>query len=180
MTTSLTRPEIHPALDLPLLHDLLHPRRPLWTPQELRGLTSTVSGELTTPLLSVLEFDRERRWWSRLALTEGVELWLLSWAPGQGTRPHDHGGAAGSFTVLLGELEEDYRYPGGPVRTSTRSLGDTVAFGRGRAHRVHNTGTIGAASVHAYSPPLLPTTEYGSLEDYTAVPQPRRRVGENA
>ncbi|MCO1580951.1 cysteine dioxygenase family protein [Crossiella sp. SN42] len=174
MTTSLFRPDVHPKLDLPYLHDLLHPRRPLWTPQELRALTSTVAGELTTPLLEILEFGHEQRWWARLALTEGVELWLLSWAQDQGTAPHDHGGASGSFTVLLGELREDYRYPGGPVRSATRATGDTVAFGRGRAHQVRNLGAIGAASVHAYSPPLLPTTEYASLTEYTAVPEPRK------
>ncbi|MGO1051718.1 cysteine dioxygenase [Crossiella sp. CA198] len=173
MRTSLSRPEIHPALDLPYLHDLLHPRRPLWTPGELRGLTTTVTSELTTPLLSILEFGTEERWWARLALTEGVELWLLSWAQGQGTLPHDHGGASGSFTVLQGELREDYRYPGGPIRSADRATGTTVAFGRGRAHQVRNLGVPGAASVHAYSPPLLPTTEYATLAEYVVVPEPR-------
>jgi hypothetical protein len=30
---------------------------------------------------------------------------------------------------------------------------------------VRNTGAVGAASVHAYSPPLVPTREYTSLAD---------------
>ncbi|MDQ2586130.1 cysteine dioxygenase [Saccharothrix yanglingensis] len=178
MTTTTPRADLHPALDVPLLRDLVHPDRELWTPRELRELTSTVANELTTPLLEILRYDRERRWWARLGLTGGVELWLLSWLPGQGTEPHDHGGAAGSFTVLTGELSEEYRYPGGPVRDATRPVGSALGFGAGRAHRVLNRGMIGAASVHAYSPPLVPTREYPSLLDIPdeIPPLPARRL----
>ncbi|GAA0263141.1 cysteine dioxygenase family protein [Saccharothrix mutabilis subsp. mutabilis] len=179
MTSALApRADLHPALDVPLLRDLIHPDRALWTPRELRELTSVVATELTTPLLSVLRYDPGRRWWARLGLTEGVELWLLSWLPGQGTDPHDHGGAAGSFTVLTGRLAEDYRYPGGPVRSGTREVGDAIGFGAGRAHRVTNAGTVGAASVHAYSPPLVPTRQYPSLLDIPPEipPLPARRL----
>ncbi|MEU5695214.1 cysteine dioxygenase family protein [Actinosynnema sp. NPDC020468] len=167
MTASLSsaRADLHPLLDVPLLRDHIHPERELWTPRELRDLTSLVAGELTTPLLEVLQFDASQRWWARLGLTEGVELWLLSWLPGQGTEPHDHGGAAGSFTVLTGELAEDYRYPGGPVRSATREVGAAIGFGSGRAHQVLNKGLLPASSVHAYSPPLVPTREYASLAD---------------
>lgn len=167
MSSEATFPQadLHPVVDVRFMRDLIHPDRELWTPRELRDLTSLVAGELTTPLLRMLDFDPAKRWWARLALTEGVELWLLSWSPDQGTKPHDHGGAAGSFTVLTGELTEDYRYPGGPMRTARRPVGDSVGFGAGRAHRVHNTGRIGASSVHAYSPPLVPTRTYRSLHD---------------
>ena len=165
MTATIARADLHPKLDVPFLRDIIHPERDLWTPRELRELTSTVAAELTTPLLGILRFDPDRRWWARLGPTEGVELWLLSWLPGQGTEPHDHGGAAGSFTVLTGELAEDYRYPGGPIRSARRPVGSALGFGAGRAHRVVNQGTIGAASVHAYSPPLVPTREYPSLAD---------------
>jgi hypothetical protein len=165
VTATIARADLHPKLDVRFLRDIIHPERDLWTPRELRELTSTVAAELTTPLLDVLRFDPDRRWWARLGLTEGVELWLLSWLPGQGTEPHDHGGAAGSFTVLTGELAEDYRYPGGPIRSARRPVGSALGFGAGRAHRVLNQGGTGAASVHAYSPPLVPTREYPSLAD---------------
>ncbi|MER5260599.1 cysteine dioxygenase family protein [Actinosynnema sp. NPDC002837] len=165
MTATIARADLHPKLDVRFLRDIIHPERDLWTPRELRELTSTVAAELTTPLLDVLRYDPDRRWWARLGLTGGVELWLLSWLPGQGTEAHDHGGAAGSFTVLTGELAEDYRYPGGPIRSARRPVGSALGFGAGRAHRVLNQGSIGAASVHAYSPPLVPTREYASLAD---------------
>jgi Cysteine dioxygenase type I len=170
MTASTTPAHIHPHLDLPLLRDLLAEDRPLWTPRELRDLTATVASELTTPLLGVLRFETEQRWWAQLALTSGIELWLLSWLPGQGTEPHDHGGASGSFTVLLGELTEDYRYPGGPIRSQRLGVGSQLGFGAYRAHQVRNLGTERAASVHAYSPPLLPVREYASLAEVPATP----------
>ncbi|MGH3858061.1 cysteine dioxygenase, partial [Actinokineospora sp.] len=105
------------------------------------------------------------RWWTRVAVTDEIELWLLSWLPGQGTAPHDHGGATGAFSVLLGELAETFRYPAGPIRNARHRTGASVAFGAGRAHQVENVTARMAASVHAYSPPLVPTREYASLRE---------------
>jgi cysteine dioxygenase type I len=173
--TSLAQIELHHAL--PRLQTLLEPRGPMWTPAELRGLTRAVSAELRDPLLGILRFASPDRWWTRLALTEEVEVWLLSWLPGQGTRPHDHGGAAGSFTVLTGELAETYRYPSGPIRNLLHTTGSALGFGSGRAHRMQNLGPARASSVHAYSPPLIPTREYASLRDIPGEipPPPTRR-----
>ncbi|MET0135212.1 MAG: cysteine dioxygenase family protein [Kibdelosporangium sp.] len=168
MTAPVSDVELHPSITDPLLPDLLPTDRLLWTPSELRDLTSTVASELTSSLLNILEYTSAQRWWARLALTEGVELWLLSWMPGQQTEPHDHGGASGSFTVLTGELAEFYRYPGGPIRSQSHSVGSVLGFGAGRAHQVLNLSHDNAASVHAYSPPLVPTRDYRSLADIPA------------
>ncbi|MEU4343453.1 cysteine dioxygenase family protein [Nocardia sp. NPDC023852] len=171
MTTSLavnlkhTR-DIHPDIDVPLVRDAIHPDRALWSPAELHKLTSEVADALATPLLDIVRFGTQQRWWTRLALTMGVELWLLSWAPGQGTEPHDHGGASGAFTVSIGELSEEYLHTGGPVRTAKWQAGDTVAFGPDRAHQLRNHSARPAASVHAYSPPLRPVREYRTLTDF--------------
>jgi hypothetical protein len=157
MTASLNAVDLHAQL--------LAPRRPEWTPDELRGLTNAVATSFRSPLLGILRFASPQRWWARLALTDEVELWLLSWLPGQATKPHDHGGASGAFTVLLGELAETYRYPSGPIRNRLYTTGSALGFGAGRAHQVENLGSRRAASVHAYSPPLVPTREYKSLRD---------------
>ncbi len=161
--------DIHPAVDVPLLQDAVHPDRTLWSPAELRELTEAVAAELATPLLDIVRFDSGQRWWTRLALTMGVELWLLSWAPGQGTEPHDHGGASGAFTVTVGELNEEYRHAGGPVRQAHWRAGQTVAFGPQRAHRLDNRSAGPAATVHAYSPPLRPVREYRDLTDFAGI-----------
>lgn len=163
MPVALT--DLHPRFDQPLLADLVRPRVPLWTPTELRELVTRVSDELSDPLLDFVRFASPQRWWARLALTEEVELWLLSWLPGQHTAPHDHGGASGAFSVIHGELAETYRYPGSTVGHRTHRTGDRLGFGAGRAHQVWNVGLTKAASVHAYSPPLVPTREYTSLHD---------------
>jgi cysteine dioxygenase type I len=172
LTQSVLDFEIHPRLSGPLLPGLLHPNRLLWTPRELAELTGRVARELDGPLQAILHFDTDGRWWARLALTDGVELWLLSWLPGQHTEPHNHGGAAGSFTVLQGELREEYRYPGRPIHTRTHFAGDGIGFGAGRSHQVTGAGQAPSASVHAYSPPLLPTQEYASLADVPSEPPP--------
>jgi hypothetical protein len=116
-------PEVHPEVDLPELRALLHPERELWSAGQLRTLTRQVSAELTTALLVSARYRSDRRWWARLALTDGVELWLLSWLPGQATRPHDHGGASGSFTVVRGTLSETFRYPGAPFSAASGRWG---------------------------------------------------------
>ncbi|TDD03856.1 cysteine dioxygenase [Saccharopolyspora terrae] len=168
--------EVHPAFDLPLLRDLIRPDHLNWTPRELRDLTGLVTSELTTQLMNIVRIDEQQRWWAKLGLTAGVELWLLSWAPGQGTPAHDHGGASGSFSVLFGGLREDYRYAGGPVRTKHHDLGDGIGFGAGRAHQVTNVSSVNSASVHAYSPPLLPVRYYADLAEIPAVPPQRSEV----
>ncbi|APU13337.1 cysteine dioxygenase [Actinoalloteichus fjordicus] len=167
---SLALPEfdVHPGFDHQELRAHIPAARLLWTPTELRDLTITVARELATPLHELAEYVPEQRWWARLALTRGVELWLLTWLPAQGTEPHDHAGAAGSFTVLSGELTEHYVYAPGPVRTRTHHSGAGIGFGPRRAHQVLNLSAGPAATVHAYSPPLLPTREYAELSQVPA------------
>ncbi|MFL6122136.1 cysteine dioxygenase [Actinophytocola sp.] len=165
------------------LSALVRPRGPLWSPTELRDLVTTIGVQHRDELLAQVRFASPLRWWSRLALTEEVEVWLLSWLPGQHTEPHDHGGASGAFSVVLGSLSETYRYPGGDILQRTHSLGSSIGFGAGRAHQVWNTFPDKAATVHAYSPPLVPTREYASLWDIPAsIPPlpPRRSLAELA
>lgn len=175
--STVTAPVPVPSLVSLPLSGLVRPRGPLWTPAELHGLVHTIGTAHREELLAQVRFASPHRWWSRLALTEEVEVWLLSWLPGQHTAPHDHGGASGAFSVVLGTLSETYRYPGGELSRRSHGTGSSLGFGAGRAHQVWNTGTEKAASVHAYSPPLVPTREYDSLWDIPAdiPPLPPRR-----
>ncbi|TVT39934.1 cysteine dioxygenase [Amycolatopsis rhizosphaerae] len=165
MTSTIVDIDLHPRLETCGAREFLDSRRPQWTAGELRALTAALAGELAAGLPELVRYVPGQRWWTRLALTPGVEVWLLSWLPGQGTRPHDHGGASGAFTVLTGRLTETYRYPSRRIRVAERETGASTGFGPGRAHIVRNTFDTPAASVHAYSPPLLPTREYASLGD---------------
>jgi hypothetical protein len=67
--------------------------------------------------------DVSQRWYHRLAAEHNHEVWLLTWLPGQGTDLHDHGGSAGAFVVVSGELTE---------RTVTASAGPPAGTDRPR------------------------------------------------
>ena len=94
----------------------------------------------------------------RLLGTDRVEVWLLGWTPGQQVPAHDHGGAAGAFTVVDGALVEDQLDPDTWTsrRRTTFPAGSRTHFGPDHAHILGNRGIQPATSVHAYSPPGLP------------------------
>ncbi|MGH7922929.1 MAG: cysteine dioxygenase, partial [Candidatus Dormibacteraceae bacterium] len=130
-----------------------------------RDLRAGELGELTrrvvdTPALwrPLIRHDPQRRWYERLLLTPRVEVWLIGWAPWQGTRPHDHGGTEGAMTVAEGVLTE-HVYLGlapedrevHPQKTLERGAGSVATFAIDHVHRVVNRSTVNATSVHAYS-----------------------------
>ncbi|MGH7912624.1 MAG: rhodanese-like domain-containing protein [Candidatus Dormibacteraceae bacterium] len=141
-----------------------------------RDLRAGELGELTrrvvdTPALwrPLIRHDPQRRWYERLLLTPRVEVWLIGWAPWQGTRPHDHGGTEGAMTVAEGVLTE-HVYLGlapedrevHPQKTLERGAGSVATFAIDHVHRVVNRSTVNATSVHAYSPAGQPMRFYGA------------------
>jgi predicted metal-dependent enzyme (double-stranded beta helix superfamily) len=116
-----------------------------------------------------VRFAHESRWSVRVAVTPGYEAWLLTWLPGQATGLHDHGGSAGAFAVLEGEVEESTLSPSrsrGPAALVHRTLtaGRVRAFGAHHVHDVTNTGTVPAVSLHVYAP-ALETMRHFVLDD---------------
>jgi hypothetical protein len=112
-------------------------------------------------------FNPVHRWCHRLAVEADVEVWLLTWLPGQGTNLHDHGGSSGAFLVIAGHLtERTAAGPDGPARLT----GTTLPVGRGRSfgphhiHQITNTSPWPAVSVHVYGPALREMTRY-RIED---------------
>jgi predicted metal-dependent enzyme (double-stranded beta helix superfamily) len=153
---------VHPAL-MPVAAAVTG--RGAWPVGDLARLTRLLAADLPEVLRAQAVHDPVERWYLRLALTEHVEVWLLTWTPGQHTRPHDHGGAAGSYTVLDGDLTETWRDGPGRSRRTVHAPGAGSAFGQDRVHAVQNRGALNATSVHAYSPPLLPLGEGVSLQE---------------
>lgn len=155
-----------------------------------RDLDATALGQLTRQIAArpaiwrpLLRHDPDRRWYERILLTPRVEVWLIGWAPGQGTRPHDHGDAAGALTVTEGTLTEDVYLDVAPedpevspARTLERALGSTATFAPDHVHRVRNLGRVNATSVHAYSPPGRPMRFYGAGAAGTEEEQARSAV----
>ncbi|OBB94290.1 cysteine dioxygenase [Mycobacterium sp. 852002-40037_SCH5390672] len=119
---------------------------------------------------------RSRRWFTRIHGDEELDVWLISWVPGQPTELHDHGGSLGALTVLSGSLNE-YRWDGRALRRRRLDAGDQAGFPLGWVHdvvwaprpvAVPIAGAPGAGtaqlqptlSVHAYSPPLTAMSYY--------------------
>jgi hypothetical protein len=129
------------------------------SPAELgRIVGATAADQAWRPLV---RFRAGQRWFQRLALAEDYEVWLLSWLPGQHTGFHDHGDAAGAFTVVSGELRESLASPGSRrVRHRIAGAGSVTRFGGQHLHEVGNVSAAPAVSVHAYSPPLAAMRRY--------------------
>jgi predicted metal-dependent enzyme (double-stranded beta helix superfamily) len=114
-----------------------------------------------------VRLDPEGRWYERIHLSDIHEVWLISWLPGQATGFHDHGGSAGAFGTVWGELDECVVRPADPEDAAQEAVvrrvtaGAVRSFGPRYVHDVRNTSTSSVAvSVHAYSPPLPAMTRY--------------------
>ncbi|MGB9224864.1 cysteine dioxygenase [Mycobacterium sp.] len=111
------------------------------------------------------------RWFTRIRGDDELDIWLISWVPGQPTELHDHGGSLGALTVLSGALNE-FRWDGRQLRRRRLDAGDQAGFPLGWVHdvvwapRPVVTPVVAAApvrptlSVHAYSPPLTAMSYY--------------------
>lgn len=104
--------------------------------------------------------DADERWYAQLHRGEEIDVWLLTWEPGQETDWHDHGGSAGSFAVAGGEVTEHFRRGARMLGERVLAPGQFVAFGPGHVHDVTHHGDRPAVSIHCYSPPLTVMTFY--------------------
>jgi Cysteine dioxygenase type I len=136
------------------LAGVLAPRE-RWSERDLARLTRKFATRAAEELYLAARFGRADRWHLRLAVTEEVEVWLLTWTPWQGAEQHDHGGAVGAYTVLHGELTETWIDHRGRTRRAVRAAGSSASYGADRVHTVQNRGTLEAISVHAYTPPRM-------------------------
>lgn len=98
-----------------------------------------------------LRYDPHERYAALIARSATHEVWLLSWLPGQHTDVHDHDGAEGAFTVVMGTLTEHVlraeHWTSHAVET-----GRSRVFGPRHTHRVGNDGLDPAVSLHVYRP----------------------------
>ncbi|NKY39450.1 cysteine dioxygenase [Cellulomonas septica] len=119
----------------------------------------------------LVRFQQSGRWWTRLDAPAGVDVWLLTWLPAQGTELHDHGRSSAAFTVTAGTLTElrPDDDDGTPVPQGF-ATGRTQTVEPGDLHDVVNAGTEPAVSIHAYSPPLTRMTYWGAGPDGVLVP----------
>jgi len=94
-----------------------------------------------------------------------VEVWVLSWLPGQDTGYHDHGGSTAAICVTQGEIHEERLSFAGPPRAQTLQEDAVSVVPALHIHRVHNAGFVPSVSIHAYSPPLGDVGTYSADSD---------------
>ena len=129
------------------------PARPGGHGEELLTAIATGLASVALPWeLATGEHPAERQF-QLLIATDVYDAWLVHWPVGTGLDLHDHGGSAGAFAVVAGELEEGVIRDGATV-TARVGPGASVVFGEGHVHAVVNRRDFGATSVHVYSPPL--------------------------
>ena len=131
------------------------------TPESLGALVASIAADPAAWQPRVrLPRRNEQRWWTCLSANALVDVWLLSWLPGQATDLHDHGRSAAAFVVVRGKLAEVRVDAGGRWSRHARETGDRTSMPPGLVHDVHGAGVGPAVSIHAYSPPLRCMTFY--------------------
>lgn len=104
--------------------------------------------------------DRRRRRYRLLYEDSHLDIWVLSWMPGQKTGFHDHGDSSVALTTLQGAVLEQQ------LRLGTSNIERELAPGRfqhgpaGYIHSVTHTTGEPAVTLHAYSPPLTSVGQY--------------------
>lgn len=119
--------------------------------------------------MPIVRFDEQQRWYTRLAVADNHEVWLLSWLPGQRTEIHDHGDSAGAFAVAQGVLTETTvctpavgGLDGVEVALSCKRIraGMARGFDADHVHEVTNDTNSPAVSIHVYAPALTTMNRY--------------------
>ncbi|WP_456825827.1 cysteine dioxygenase [Cellulomonas sp. P5_E12] len=149
--------------------DLSHRPDTVLGVEELSALTRSIAArpELWQPLV---RFQEAGRWWTRLDAPAGVDVWLISWLPSQGTELHDHGVSSAAFTIVAGTLTEIRPDRAGRLVPQEFRAGLTQTVDPGDLHDVLNAGTEPAVSIHAYSAPLTRMTYWAQDAEGTLVP----------
>lgn len=79
--------------------------------------------------------------------TDELDLWLMSWLPGQRTDWHGHDEASGAFTVVVGALTERVTRTSGARVQHRVELGQTRVFGPSYLHQLINDGPYPAVVI---------------------------------
>ncbi len=126
---------------------------------ELRQLVQAIADQpdLWQPL--VVE-DESRRRYRLLYEDDRIDVWVLSWMPGQATGFHDHDHSEVALMCLQGTvMEKQMLLPSG-VSKVEMPTGTIRSGGAGYIHAVNHHDGLPAVSLHAYSPPLIQVGQY--------------------
>ena len=109
--------------------------------------------------------DPSRRRYRLAYEDERLDLWVLSWMPGQGTGFHDHGSSAVALTAVQGSVSERRLTAAAGPAARLLEPGTTRTGRAGYIHAVEHHAGVPAVTIHAYSPPLLEVGQYRASSD---------------
>ncbi len=113
--------------------------------------------DLWRPLIVI---DRERRRYELLYDDDRIDIWVLSWMPGQRTGFHDHDLSGVGVVCVQGALDEGLLVLGGKADPIRMTPGVSRNGPGGYVHSVAHVAGEPAVSIHAYSPPLTVVGQY--------------------
>lgn len=130
-----------------------------YTPEELEAVVRAVAGraDLWRPLIVI---DRDRRRYELLYEDDWVDIWVLSWMPGQRTGFHDHDRSGVGLCCAQGALDEGMLVLGASAEPVRLTPGTSRNGAGGYIHSVAHVEGEPAVSIHAYSPPLMVVGQY--------------------
>src|SRR5207244_6788934 len=113
--------------------------------------------DLWRPLIVI---DRERRRYELLYEDRWIDIWVLSWMPGQRTGFHDHDRSGVGLCCAQGALDEGMLVLGGRGAPIRLPAGGSRNGPGGYIHSVAHVAGEPAVSLHASSPPLIAVGHY--------------------
>ena len=114
-----------------------------------------------------LDRDRSERTYTEVHTSEHLGVWAISWMnDDHDTGYHDHDRSRGAVHVAEGAIRHEH------LRLGEEPVGEAVPAGRGfrfdetAIHRMRaEPGAGPTVTIHAYSPPLARTGQYGEAHD---------------
>jgi mannose-6-phosphate isomerase-like protein (cupin superfamily) len=136
----------------------------LLTAADLEQLVGRIARrpDLWQPLVVV---DHDRRRYELLYEDDRVDIWVLSWMPGQRTGFHDHDRSDVALVCAQGELDEGSLAIDAAAETVRMTPGVSRIGPAGYIHAVAHRAGEPAVSIHAHSPPLVSVGQYRRQQD---------------
>ena len=114
--------------------------------------------ELWKPLVVC---DRARRRYRLMLDDDRLDIWVLSWMPGQSTGYHDHGNSNVALAAVQGcVLERQIRVRRAPAWNASCDRASSSRVRPGISTPSPHRAGAPAVTLHAYSPPLVQVGQY--------------------
>jgi hypothetical protein len=136
------------------------------SPEDLAAIAEAVA---TRPELWEHDLDQTtaERTHSDVFTNEHLGVWAISWmADEHDTGFHDHDRSCGAVHVVRGRIRHEHLRMGERPSGTAAEAGESFCFDETLIHRMRrDPGADPTITIHAYSPPLTQTGQYGECED---------------